>query len=336
MIFIVNERYAYTIEGYLESPWAQDLTGRIRLAYYDDLPLARQFPADTYVFIDLERLTAAQTELAKSVWQQLASAKSQLANGQLRLLNDPAAVLRRHALLQRMSELGRNDFRAVRGSDDFRGLRFPVFVRQENGHTGCSALLRTWPDVERALSEFAERFQSSRHDLLVVEFCDTSDGTGLYRKYSAFKVGDAIVPRFLSFSRRWVVKSESPVYTEETIRAEDEYTHDNPHEAWVREVFEIARIDFGRIDYGVYQGRPQVWEINTNPQWTAMPSRLKRPGAETPEWIEKLRTPLKERFHTRFREALKAIDGDPADGKRVRVSLDPAWAFGGPTRWVGW
>ena len=30
-------------------------------------------------------------------------------------------------------------------------------------------------------------------------------------------------------------------------------------------MFAIARIDYGRIDYGIVGGRPQVYEINTNP-----------------------------------------------------------------------
>jgi hypothetical protein len=33
-----------------------------------------------------------------------------------------------------------------------------------------------------------------REDLLVVEFCDTSDADGIFRKYAAFRVGNAIIP----------------------------------------------------------------------------------------------------------------------------------------------
>jgi hypothetical protein len=43
-------------------------------------------------------------------------------------------------------------------------------------------------------------------DLLVVEFCDTSGPDGIYRKYSAFRVGSVILPRHLMFSRHWKIK----------------------------------------------------------------------------------------------------------------------------------
>ena len=39
----------------------------------------------------------------------------------------------------------------------------------------------------------------------------------------------------------------------------------NPHEAEVRRIFDLARIEYGRIDYAFRDGRMQVWEINTNP-----------------------------------------------------------------------
>ena len=66
---------------------------------------------------------------------------------------------------------------------------------------------------------------------------------------------------------------------------------ENPHAEAVREVFEIARIRYGRIDYGIRDGRLQTWEINTAPVLTADRNQhvtaealrrrsLKRAGAE--------------------------------------------------------
>ena len=40
---------------------------------------------------------------------------------------------------------------------------------------------------------------------------------------------------------------------------------------WVRRVFGLAQIDFGRIDFGTVGGQPQAYEINTNPM-------MERPG----------------------------------------------------------
>jgi hypothetical protein len=52
---------------------------------------------------------------------------------------------------------------------------------------------------------------------------------------------------------------------ERKLREEREFVETNPHEAWVREVFRVAGVEYGRIDYAILDGRPQAWEINTNP-----------------------------------------------------------------------
>ena len=49
------------------------------------------------------------------------------------------------------------------------------------------------------------------------------------------------------------------------IEAERRYQAENPHRAELLEVFRLANIEFGQIDYALLNGRIQVWEINTNP-----------------------------------------------------------------------
>ena len=118
----------------------------------------------------------------------------------------------------------------------------------------------------------------SRERLLIEEFCDTRDASGLYRKYSAFAIGERIVPRHVFFSRDWLLKAPQLV-AQELVAEELAYVRDNPHEAALREIFALARITYGRIDYALKDGRVQVWEINTNPQLLSFddgggPSRL--------------------------------------------------------------
>ena len=48
----------------------------------------------------------------------------------------------------------------------------------------------------------------------------------------------------------------------------------NPHERELREIFRLARIDYGKIDYAVLGDRLQVWEINTNPTLAPTPDRI--------------------------------------------------------------
>ena len=48
---------------------------------------------------------------------------------------------------------------------------------------------------------------------------------------------------------------------------DDEYRiiEENRHGEELRPAFEIGGIEFGRADFGLVDGRPQVYEINTNP-----------------------------------------------------------------------
>src|SRR5262249_42856670 len=135
-------------------------------------------------------------------------------------------------------------------------------------HNGSqTALLPDVRSLERALTELLLRGYR-RTDLLIVEFCDVRSPDGLYRKYSAFRVGDRLLPRHLHVSDSWVCKARTCLVTEETVDEERRYFEDRPHDVGLWDVFRIANIEFGRIDYSIIDGVPQVWEINTNPALT--------------------------------------------------------------------
>lgn len=102
----------------------------------------------------------------------------------------------------------------------------------------------------------------------------TRRGMESFRKYSACRIGDRIVPLHIMFGRQWMVKSVEPEHeaalsdAERRAEIEEErrYVEENAHEEPLREVFRLARIEYGRIDYAVgADAGIQVWEINTNP-----------------------------------------------------------------------
>ena len=41
----------------------------------------------------------------------------------------------------------------------------------------------------------------------------------------------------------------------------------------LREIFDLAQIEYGRIDYGMLDGKVQCWEINTNPGLALAPKK---------------------------------------------------------------
>ena len=154
-------------------------------------------------------------------------------------------------------------------------------------------------------------------DLLVVEFCDTADANGLYRKYAAFKVGNAIVPAHMMAGDRWMIKASGDQPTVELAEEGLRYVEENPHEEWLRKVFTIAGADYGRIDYGVLNGRPQVWEVNLNPTVGRAPGK---PARDLPEEVAALRDRAREGVHERLRAAFVGLD--QPQGETIGVSLE--------------
>jgi hypothetical protein len=70
----------------------------------------------------------------------------------------------------------------------------------------------------------------------------------------------------------------------------------------------MARLEYGRIDYSLLGGKPQVWEINTNP------IVMQEPGRYDPRHL-----PAQEWFAPRICRAFDAVDG-PA-GPPARIAL---------------
>ncbi len=74
-----------------------------------------------------------------------------------------------------------------------------------------------------------------------------------------------MIPKTLRASTDWVVWGETAVSTPEVLERERHNMETNPHERELRDIFRLARIDYGKIDYSLLDGRLQIWEINTNP-----------------------------------------------------------------------
>ena len=276
-------------------------------------PGVATLPRGTWIFADVELLTAADRARAVAFHDALEDRGDAT-------LNHPTRSLSRVPLLQRLHADGINDF-AVHtldrdGTPVGCPIRYPVFVREADDHHGSvSPLLHDrialwrWLDHARATGTLPRQ-------PLVVEFCDTSDRRGVFAKYGAFVVGDAIVPRHLFFSRDWVVKDWRLVGPRE-LAAERAYVADNPHAAALSDIARRAGIDYGRIDYGLRDGRVQVFEINTNPTITG----------RTPS--PHLRRRLVERARAELRRRLPALAPD-----KPRAPVNERFAAALATRWL--
>lgn len=308
IFYVVTRQHFYTVIKYFET-YGLSLASRPKLLFYDQLTNTSQLPAGTYIFSDIERLSPTDAERAAQVWKDLSK-----AGEQVRLMNHPTRSLRRYEMLRILYERGFNTFNIYRLTEQRIPQRFPVFIRGENDHAGnLTPLLHTQEELTAAISELWSQGQS-RENKVIVEFCDTADASSMFRKYSAFIVGEQIIPAHLIFSQRWMVKFVAAVEDlgEDMLREERHYMETNPHERSLLDIARLADIKYGRIDYSMLNGAIQCWEINTNPQ---LPLPLHE-HARLPAQV-----PLLDYSMRQLTAAFAAIDCNVSPEIRIDISV---------------
>lgn len=307
--FLTTLKFNHTITRCLATE-GRELRGRIVPKCYGSILLARELPVCSYIFSDLERLQPSDLKRLESIHRML------VGDRRTTVLNHPTNTLRRFDLLEKLHQSGVNSFRAYRLSDNPRPERFPVFVRGEDDHKGSlSTLIHSQQELDRQCHRWTSRFGNSAR-ILVIEYLDGQDEDGIFRKYSAFKIGNQIIPRHLFFDTQWCVKAWNRL-DEALLQEELRYVNENPHTDQLAKVFEIAGIDFGRVDYGVINGKIEVWEINTNP---ILPVNF---GDGGPSRLE-----VTSIFTRRFVTAMKQIDSSLYPNEKIVLPRRaiPLWA----------
>jgi len=254
---LARDDNAWTTRAFLDG-WGAELTPVFRTRTFHEIAETKDLQVGTYLFSDVDMATATQRKVLGQVWDQLA------AQGESRLLNHPLKTLARVELLDALHAEGINEFRAFLVHEIPDDLRFPLFVRIANDHQGSrTPLLRNRDELDRWILK-AVLGGADPTQLLVTEFSDTMGFDGLYRKYSVYVIGDRLFAKHVHFSRNWMLKNPD-VATPETLDVERAFMENIPDEALLRRIFEIANVQYGRVDYGYKNGKLQVWEVNTNP-----------------------------------------------------------------------
>lgn len=253
IVFVSAPAHGYTHK------WVARRLPFVRRTSYPVLFARRRLPIATYIFGDFDRLTFWQLEYAADLFRSLREAGC-------RVLNDPARVLQRLALLRRLRRSEVNTFGAWSALDAEDVDRYPVFLRTAAAHRGVIGELIDGPSaLEQAVSrEVAAGRPLS--DLIVVEHRAQPLYADLYRKLAMYKVGDALVPAPSVHERKWSAKyGELGVASEEAYADDLAQIREVPHAELLSRAFALAAIDYGRADYGLVDGRPEIYEINTNP-----------------------------------------------------------------------
>ncbi len=238
---------------------ASKIRQRVRLINYESALAAQRFEKGTYIFGDLDRLHYRDREEAARLYRFL-------KNEGCRVLNDPARVPSRLALLVALHREGLNGFNAFRATELPASMRFPVFVRNRHEHNRpISDLLSTAEEVASTIADAVCRGTPAEH-LIVIEYAAEEFAPGRFRKMAAFRIGERIIPYTVVHDQKWLVKSgilgggrEEDYCFEASVIAE------NPHREVLQQAFEVAGIEYGRADYGMCGGQVQIYEINTNP-----------------------------------------------------------------------
>ncbi len=259
MIFFLSTKHnRQTIDRYLGS-WGKSLRPIIQPVAYENFLQKKQLWEGIYIFADIELLS---DNVRAKVLEKYNLLRSSYPSSLL--LNHPMESMRRYQLLKTFYSQGINTFNVYRLSEDWPKARYPVFLHGENDHLGKrSELLNNRQQLEDTIAQLKKHGYDTTK-MLVEEFCNTADRDGVFRKYSAFCIGEDIIPRHIFFSKNWCQKNDDLVDAEK-LTEEMNYLTENPHREMLRTIFHTAQIQYGRIDYGLYNGRIQTWEINTNP-----------------------------------------------------------------------
>ena len=293
LYYLTAARQAGAMAYFLQTS-GKALAKRIHVVPYEQILAAGatlRLPRGTYIFSGLE--IGLGTRYPPAPLRRAAielHARLVELHGPDKVLNHPERTLNRYELLRALHACGMNAFNAYHPGE--RPQRYPVFLRPGPG------TLQAEPELiySEAGYHAALALEPTGHERVAIEFCDTADSAEIYRKYGAFVIGGEVIPRHLFFSRTWFVKS-ADLTAPELVREELAYLEQNPHAEALRLACRVAQIGYGRVDYALLDGKPQIWEINHTPTVATPP----------PAEID-LRKAVHQRFTELFTAALDRLE----------------------------
>jgi hypothetical protein len=132
-------------------------------------------------------------------------------------------------------------------------------------------------------------------------------------------VGKKIIPRSLNYGREWMLKHSQTEFTMSMVNEELDFVRQNPHEQQLLNIFALANVQYGRIDYSIKNDSVQTWEINLNP---TIGRGLRPPSRKLPPELDAIRDQVRQCFFQGFesgwREVLLPTDGRLA----IEVDID--------------
>ncbi len=315
--FFLDRDNTYTMTNYLGYRGAS-IRQLFEIIPYQQLPILEKVNCSTLIFTDLDWLTDEQRSSLTTLADHLTAEHGPS------ILNHPAKVLSRYDLLRELFTVGINIHNVYLLSESLENVQFPIFLRHKDQHTGpLTPLLYSLNEIARHVKLLALSGHK-RQELMVVEYVDVGNESGIYKKFSALRIGEQIVPRHLGYDERWMVKANGNRDHKKTEEYLEEFCHfmsEFPHRDWVAKVFEIAGIDYGRIDYSLRGDQLVAWEINLNPDYG---SGNRRKNRDDPSEVKELKT----ENHELIREIFSSLANRHDVEVSIPGNLIPAKSFG--------
>lgn len=289
---------------------------RIHLMSYTKAFRDLWVPATSLIFTDFDLLSSFEMDVAGCI-----AATARMQSPQLRVLNDPVQVKERFALLHALNRQGISPVRVTRLETGDMPEKFPVFIRLEDGSLHPdTGLLKNKDTFSSGLSELKGRGKTLKRRI-AVSFENQADSDGFFRKYGAFRIGNHIVPQHILRSKDWMVKSNRAPVSKAFVEEELAFVQNNPFHDELMKIFEIANIQFGRVDFTITDGRIAVFEINTNPHFPRFTGGNPAREARRQGILEKLA------------QAFEEIDAGPPQGRLEFCPDAPTVRYTKKKRW---
>ncbi|QDU94591.1 hypothetical protein [Lignipirellula cremea] len=302
IVLFTTQRHSYTHQSLVKS---QELN--FKTQSYEKLFRDFTLPRATYIFGDLDRLDFWDLECAARLYNDL-------RDKGMRVFNNPAKFRSRYQLLRKLYRDGHNGFNVWQADDVVPDEAYPVFLRTDCAHRGVmSELIHTPKELASGIKSLIERSVPIR-EIVVIQYAAEPVAPGLFRKHGSLKVGDRIIPRPCVHEDHWVAKYGVEGIASDALYEEDyQLIKENAYSETIEAVFAASELDYGRADFGIFRGQPQIYEINTNP---TIPS----PCLEHPSPV---RLETSRLARAQLLEAFQEIDG-PMTGKSIQLAHPPS------------
>lgn len=257
IIFLHKDRHSYTHTALI----GEEGVGEILCKNYSWVVSRNKLPKATYIFTDRERMDLWELRVYGALFQHLKD-----SGEGYRVINDPSKMMNRSSLLRALYIKNINDFNAYLLTEKRFPDKYPVFLRRGHDHARpLTGLLKNELELKEALAKLHQDREPD-DGILVTEFCSEPVEGTLFRKLSCYQVDTEIFFYNCIHEHSWLVKyaTKNPA-SNALYEEEQEMIVSNAFENEIRKVFEVANIEYGKVDFGLVNGKVQIYEINTNP-----------------------------------------------------------------------